>query len=182
MKVLSTGFEGLLILESDVFEDSRGFFMESFNQALYKKHNLPSNFVQENQSHSLKNVIRGLHFQKPPHAQVKLVRVVYGSILDVVVDLRRDQPTYMKVHTIELSAENRQQLLVPAGFAHGFSVLNESAGVFYKCDQHYYPEAEAGIAYNDPYLKIDWKVPSGVEVVSAKDRGLPQLSSLEFSF
>jgi len=182
MKVLSTGFEGLLILESDVFEDSRGFFMESFNQALYKKHNLPSNFVQDNQSHSVKNVIRGLHFQKPPFAQAKLVWAVYGVIQDAVVDLRKHSTTFGKVFSIELSGANKKRLLIPKGFAHGFSVLSETAGVIYKCDEFYNQETEAGILYNDDELKVDWKVPRSAAIVSAKDMALPRWSSLKSLF
>jgi dTDP-4-dehydrorhamnose 3,5-epimerase len=182
MKIEATGFEGLWILQPKVFEDDRGFFMESFNQELYFKNNLQKNFVQDNQSHSVKNVIRGLHFQKPPFAQTKLVRVLYGVVLDVVVDLRKDQPTFGKTFFIELSSENKKQVLIPKGFAHGFSVLSETAGVFYKCDEYYHPEADAGLHYNDRNLKIDWKVKQPNEIVSLKDQSLPKLSELTSYF
>ncbi len=182
MKVEKTGLEGLLILEPKVFADSRGLFMESFNGSVLHELGITVSFVQDNQSHSVKNVIRGLHFQKAPFAQTKLVRVIYGTIVDVVVDLRVHEPTFKKVYCLEISAENRKQLLIPKGFAHGFSVLSETAGVLYKCDEYYHPEAEGGLLYNDPSLTVDWKVRSSDALVSSKDLQLPTLPLSTFSF
>jgi dTDP-4-dehydrorhamnose 3,5-epimerase len=182
MKKEVTAFEGLLVLEPTVFQDNRGFFMESFNQQWYRSSNLISSFVQDNQSHSYKNVIRGLHFQKPPFAQTKLVRVLHGKICDVVVDLRSSQPTFGKIFSIELSAENRKQLLIPKGFAHGFSVLSDFAILFYKCDEYYHVDSEAGLLYSDPRLRIDWKVDMSNAIVSAKDKTLPKFEELENHF
>ncbi len=171
MKITKTPFEGLMIIEPRLFEDSRGYFFESYNKA---GSGIEVEFLQDNQSWSKKNVIRGLHFQASPYAQTKLVRTVTGRILDVVVDLRQSQPSFKKTFTIELSDENKLQLLIPRGFAHGFSVLSESAEVHYKCDQYYYPEYERGILYCDSELRIDWGVKEAV--VSAKDNALPTLA------
>ncbi len=182
MNVLKTSFEGLLIIEPDIFGDSRGYFFESYIKRKYQDAGVSMDFVQDNQSQSQKNVIRGLHFQKPPHAQTKLIRVLSGTILDVVVDLRKDQPTFKKSFSLELSAENKIQLLIPKGFAHGFSVLSEEAEIFYKCDDYYYPELEGGILYDDIELAIDWKVSSSESIVSAKDKGLPGLLKSDLSF
>jgi dTDP-4-dehydrorhamnose 3,5-epimerase len=173
MKISQTNFEGLLILEPKVNRDTRGHFMEAFNDRLLKQNGILMTFVQDNQSFSKKGVIRGLHFQTLPYAQTKLVRALTGIILDVVVDLRKFQPTFGKVFSIELSADNGKQLLIPKGFAHGFSVLSESADVLYKIDEYYHPEAEAGIFCKDPQLGVDWKVPSGTELISEKDILLP---------
>jgi dTDP-4-dehydrorhamnose 3,5-epimerase len=178
MKVETTGFNGLLILQPKVFEDSRGFFMESFNGQLHLENGLVNNFVQDNQSHSFKNVIRGLHFQKPPFAQTKLVRVLYGEVNDVVVDLRKSEPTYGKAFSIILSSKNNKQIYIPKGFAHGFSVLSDSAGLFYKCDEYYSPKADAGLLFNDPDLVIDWKVGASGAIVSQKDLTLPNFKEL----
>jgi dTDP-4-dehydrorhamnose 3,5-epimerase len=182
MKVVTTEFEGLLVLEPDVFQDHRGFFMESFNKEWYHENNLVSNFVQDNQSHSIKNVIRGLHFQKPPHAQTKLVRALYGKVWDVVVDLRSNQSTFGKKFLIELSSENRKQLLIPKGFAHGFSVLSDFAVLFYKCDQYYHSESDAGVLFSDPTLHIDWKVELSDAIVSMKDKTMPNFDQLKKYF
>lgn len=182
MKIEATGFKGLLLLEPEVFQDGRGFFMESYNQRSFIMAGIDVRFIQDNQSHSNKNVIRGLHFQKPPFAQTKLVRVGYGSVLDVVVDLRRDQATFGEAYITELSSDNKKQLLIPKGFAHGFSVLSERAGLFYKCDEYYNQAADAGLYYNDPKLKIDWKVKDLDAIVSAKDKALPSLSELPILF
>lgn len=173
MKIKETGFEGLYILEPKVFSDKRGFFFESYNYNALKELGIDIDFVQDNQSFSKKGVIRGLHFQRPPHAQTKLVRVLSGEILDVVVDLRIKEPTYGRSYSIELSSKNKLQLLVPKGFAHGFSVLSESAEILYKCDQYYHPLAEGGILFNDPYLNIDWGVSAHEILVSEKDNNLP---------
>ena len=182
MKIEKTSFEGVLILSPAVFNDSRGFFFESYNSKRFEELGLNYNWVQDNQSHSLHGVIRGLHFQKAPHAQTKLVRVLQGEILDVVVDLRKDQPTYGKSFSILLSSVNKQQLLVPKGFAHGFSVLSETADVLYKCDALYNKESESGILYNDPSLNIDWKIDNQYINVSEKDLILPRLANTDANF
>jgi dTDP-4-dehydrorhamnose 3,5-epimerase len=173
MPFIETGFPGLLVYEPLVFEDSRGFFYESYNQKIFGGAGVETQFVQDNQSRSTYGVIRGLHYQVPPYAQAKLVRALVGTILDVVVDVRKGSPTFGKVYSIELSAQNKKQLFVPAGFAHGFSVLSDVAEVMYKCDQFYHKGSEQGILYNDPALKIDWKVPSDKAIVSDKDKILP---------
>jgi dTDP-4-dehydrorhamnose 3,5-epimerase len=182
MKIELTGFEGLLVLTPTVYSDERGFFFESYNADRFEQAGLKHQWVQDNQSFSRKGVIRGLHFQKPPHAQAKLVRVLSGRILDVVVDLRSEQPTYGKVFAIELTAENKMQLLIPRGFAHGFSVLSETADVMYKCDGVYNKSSELGIKYNDRVLNIDWQVNESEEIVSEKDLQLPGFTGLETGF
>jgi len=178
----STAFEGLTVITPRVFSDARGYFFESYNDQAFKQAQLDFNWVQDNQSHSSYGVIRGLHFQKNPSAQTKLVRVLQGEILDVVVDLRKDQTTYGKVYSIVLSADNKQQLLVPRGFAHGFSVLSETADVMYKCDALYDKQSEAGICYNDPTLAIDWKIPMNKANVSEKDVILPGFADCDSNF
>lgn len=180
MNVIETGYKGLLILEPRVFGDSRGYFMESYNKKTLLAAGIDIEFVQDNQSSSRKGVLRGLHFQNSPFPQVKLIRVLNGLILDVVVDIRREEPTYGKHFSIELSSEKKNQLLVPKGFAHGFVVLSEMAEVLYKCDQYYHPEAEGGIAYNDPSLKIDWRLSSEELILSDKDKIHPNLSEAIF--
>lgn len=182
MKIIETGFEGLYIIEPKVIGDDRGFFMEAYNLGEFKKLGLEMSFVQDNQSHSLKNVIRGLHFQKPPYAQTKLVRVLYGSILDVVVDLRKGQPTFGKVFSIELSSHDKKQLHIPKGFAHGFSVLSNEAGLFYKCDEYYNAQADMGLNIFDKILGIDWKVNQSMAVVSQKDQAQPNFMDLPVYF
>jgi len=182
MKAELTGFEGLQVLTPAVYSDERGFFFESYNSERFEQAGLKQQWLQDNQSFSIKGVIRGLHFQKPPHAQAKLVRVLSGRILDVVVDLRSGQPTYGKVFAIELTAENKMQLLIPRGFAHGFSVLSETAEVMYKCDGIYNKESELGIKYNDPILKIDWQISESEAIVSEKDQQLPGFVGLETGF
>lgn len=169
MPFVETGVRDLLVFEPKVFEDSRGYFFEAYNSSVYAQQGLQIQFVQDNQSKSEYGVIRGLHYQLDPHAQTKLVRVLLGTILDVAVDIRKGSPTFGKVFAIELSAANKKQLLVPKGFAHGFSVLSETAEVMYKCDSLYNKESEAGIMYNDPTLNIDWKVPADKAKVSEKD-------------
>ncbi len=173
MPFISTPIQGLVIYEPMVFEDSRGFFFESFNEKIFSREGIKSAFVQDNQSHSGYGVIRGLHYQLAPYAQSKLVRVLSGKILDVAVDIRKGSPTYGRHFAIELSAENKKQLYIPHGFAHGFSVLSQTADVLYKCDAFYNKESEGGIRYNDPVLQIDWKIPSGKELVSEKDMQNP---------
>lgn len=170
MQITSTRFKDLYIIEPNVFEDNRGYFFESFNLKKFEEQTgLKPNFVQDNQSQSAHGVIRGLHFQTPPMAQAKLVRVLSGKVLDVVVDLRKSEPTYGEVFTIELSDENKKQLFIPRGFAHGLSVLSETAEFFYKCDNYYSPENEQGIIFNDKDLDIDWKVPFDNSKLSEKD-------------
>lgn len=182
MKIDSTPFEGLFVLAPRVFSDERGFFFESFNQQTFKQNDIDFNWVQDNQSHSQYGVIRGLHFQKPPFAQTKLVRVLQGEILDVVVDLRHASKTFGQSYSIVLSSKNHLQLLIPKGFAHGFSVLSETADVMYKCDAQYNKESESGILFNDPKLGIDWKVDADKMVVSSKDLILPAFDSTEIIF
>jgi dTDP-4-dehydrorhamnose 3,5-epimerase len=178
MPFIKTEFPGLVVFEPKVFGDERGYFFESYNHQLFVNEGLEYNWVQDNQSSSVYGVIRGLHFQKGNHAQTKLVRCLYGSILDVVVDLRKNSSTFRQTYTVELSAEKKNALLVPKGFAHGFSVLSEYAEVLYKCDALYNKESEGGLLYNDPSLKIDWKIPAGKEIVSDKDQLNPLFAHL----
>jgi dTDP-4-dehydrorhamnose 3,5-epimerase len=177
-----TTIPGLTIVEPSMFEDNRGFFFESYNEKHYHDNGVAMDFVQDNQSHSKHGVIRGLHFQAPPHAQTKLVRVLQGTIIDVAVDLRMGSPTYAQTFSIELSAANRKQLLIPKGFAHGFSVLSETADVLYKCDAYYNKDSERGIAWNDPELAIEWQIAAGKAVVSEKDRILPMFKDYSGEF
>ncbi|OHX67021.1 dTDP-4-dehydrorhamnose 3,5-epimerase [Flammeovirga pacifica] len=180
MKITSTKLKDCYIIEPQIFGDDRGYFFESFHLNKFTKATgLAVNFVQDNQSSSTFGVIRGLHFQKGVHAQAKLVRVLSGKVIDVAVDLRPDSETYGQFEAVELSAENRRQLFMPRGFAHGFSVLSETAEFAYKCDNYYNKESEGGIIYNDPDLNIDWKIPIGKEIISEKDQELPQLSALK---
>lgn len=173
MSFIKTGFPGLLIFKPVVFEDARGFFFESYNEKVFREDGVNYQWIQDNQSFSHYGVIRGLHYQNPPKAQAKLVRTLTGKILDIAVDIRAGSPSYGKVYSIELSSENKLQLLIPAGFAHGFSVLSEGATVLYKCDNLYDKSAEGSIAYNDPFLNIDWKIPPGKVILSDKDQGHP---------
>jgi dTDP-4-dehydrorhamnose 3,5-epimerase len=177
-----TEFPGLLIFEPIVYEDSRGYFFESYNENVFKEQNVDLRFVQDNQSSSSHGIVRGLHYQLNPQAQTKLIRVLAGNILDVVVDIRKNSPTYGKFFSIELSSANRKQLFIPPGFAHGFSVLSERAEVFYKCDKFYNRELEAGIRFNDPFLDIDWKVPVENVTISEKDRQLPLFADCKNNF
>lgn len=182
MPFIETGIEGLLIFEPRVFEDYRGHFFESYNKSAFEAAGLNYHFVQDNQSLSKYGVIRGLHYQLPPYAQCKLVRALQGKILDVAVDIRKGSSTYGKHFSIELTAENKKQLLIPHGFAHGFSVLSETAVVMYKCDTLYHKESEGGIIYNDPELGIDWQIPEDATVVSEKDLILPGLKDAKNNF
>ena len=182
MPFTQTNIPDLLIFEPNVFEDNRGFFFESFNELTYNEVGIEVNFVQDNQSWSKYGVIRGLHYQLNPHAQTKLIRVLNGKILDVAVDIRKGSPTFGKSFSVELSAENRKQLFIPAGFAHGFSVLSDHAEVLYKCDSFYNRESEAGIVYNDPTIYIDWKIPAAKVIVSEKDIKLPELDQSRNNF
>jgi dTDP-4-dehydrorhamnose 3,5-epimerase len=176
MPFITTPLPGVIVFEPRVFPDDRGFFFESYNQRLFHENNILNLFVQDNQSFSAYGVIRGLHYQRAPHAQSKLVRVVQGNILDVVVDMRAGSPAFGKSFSIELSAENKKQLFIPRGFAHGFSVLSETAELAYKCDQFYNKQSESGIRHNDPQLDIDWKIPPGKAVISEKDAQLPDFN------
>jgi len=170
MRVEACHIEGLFILEPKVFGDARGYFFESYNQTVFQQQGWDYQWVQDNQSSSVHGVIRGLHFQAPPFAQTKLVRVLRGAILDVAVDIRKGSPTYGQHVAVELSSENKLQLLIPAGFAHGFSVLSEQAEVMYKCDQVYNRASEGGLLYNDPALNIDWRVPVEASIISDNHR------------
>lgn len=171
MNITPTDFDDLYIIKPTVFEDSRGYFFESFHQKKFEDATgIQCEFVQDNQSRSIYGVIRGLHLQAPPVAQAKLVRVLKGEVLDVVVDLRKDKPTYGKSFSIHLSAENKQQLFIPRGFAHGIAVLSNEAEFFYKCDNYYSPENERGIMFNDASLNIDWKIVPEKRIISEKDQ------------
>ena len=182
MPFKTTEIPGLLIFEPAVFKDDRGYFFESYNEETFRRQGVDIRFVQDNQSFSRYGVIRGLHYQLDPHAQTKLVRCLQGRILDVAVDIRRNSSTYGKYVSVELSDENQRQLLVPRGFAHGFSVLSETATVSYKCDAFYHKDSEGGIRYDDPQLKIDWQVPAGKAVVSSKDVALPLFAECRNNF
>lgn len=182
MKILQTTIPDLLIVEPNVFEDARGYFFESYNKVKFQEQGIDITFIQDNQSKSSYGVTRGLHYQLNPKAQTKLVRVLHGSIWDVAVDIRKNSSTFGKWFGIELSAENKRQLLIPKGFAHGFSVLSLEAVVLYKCDDFYSPKDERGIMYNDPFLNIDWKVPSDKVILSAKDLKHPEFTLAETNF
>jgi dTDP-4-dehydrorhamnose 3,5-epimerase len=182
MNIVKTDLPGLVIIEPKVFEDERGYFFESYHEGKLSQQGVQTTFIQDNQSKSSYGVIRGLHYQLDPHAQTKLVRVLEGKIYDVAVDVRKGSTTFGKWFGIELSAENKKQLYVPQGFAHGFSVLSETAVVFYKCDNLYHPASEGGILYNDPDLGIDWKVDLEKAVLSPKDKALPLLKNANANF
>ncbi len=182
MNIIKTEIEGLLIIEPRVFKDSRGYFFESFSERDFAECGIPVKFVQDNESRSCYGVVRGLHFQKPPYSQAKLVRVVRGRVLDVAVDLRSESPTYGKYYAIELSEENHLQLFIPKGFAHGFSVLSDEAVFQYKCDEYYAPQSEGSVLWNDPDIGVDWGVPSPDIILSEKDTRSPLLKDLEKIF
>ena len=182
MKFIKTEIPEVVIIKPDVFGDSRGYFFESFNQKEFEENIGNIAFVQDNESKSTRGVLRGLHFQKPPFAQSKLVRCIDGILLDIVVDIRKGSPTYGKHIAVELSGENKLQLFVPKGFAHGFVVLSETAIVAYKVDNWYAPESDAGIMWNDSTLNIDWKIPPAEVKLSQKDQNLKSFSALETIF
>ncbi|WP_264525312.1 dTDP-4-dehydrorhamnose 3,5-epimerase [Flavobacterium sp. N502536] len=182
MKSEKTFIEDLLIIEPTVFGDERGYFFESYSKAKFADLGINIDFVQDNQSFSKKGTLRGLHYQNPPFSQTKLVRVLEGEIVDVAVDLRRDSPTYGKSFSVLLSAENKKQLLVPQGFAHGFSVISETASVMYKCDQFYDKVSEGGIRFDDPSLNIDWGINLKEAIVSEKDQILPFIENCNSLF
>ena len=182
MKFIKTEIPDVYIIEPSVFGDERGYFLESFNLEKFKENIYPINFVQDNESKSSKGVLRGLHFQKPPFEQAKLVRCIEGAVIDVAVDIRRGSPTYGKHVAIELSGENKRQLFVPRGFAHGFSVLSESAVFAYKVDNTYAPEFDAGIRYDDKELNIDWKLAEEDVQLSVKDENLSFFKDFDSPF
>ncbi len=170
MPIIDTSIKGLKVFEPKVWEDDRGYFYESYNANTFKEAGIHAKFVQDNQAKSVFGVLRGLHYQVPPFAQAKLVRVIEGEVLDVVVDIREGSPTYGQTYSILLSAENKKQLFVPRGFAHGYVVLSETAEFFYKCDNFYSKECEGSILYNDPTLNIDWKINLDQAILSEKDK------------
>ena len=178
MRVIATSIPDVVIIEPDVFADDRGYFFESYSQRKFDELIAPIRFVQDNESMSCYGVLRGLHFQRPPYAQSKLVRCVSGRVLDVAVDIRRDSATYGKYVAVELSDENRRQLFIPKGFAHGYVVLSDKAIFHYKCDEFYHPEVDGGIAWNDPHIGIDWPVCEQDIILSEKDSKLPLLSEI----
>lgn len=182
MTIEKTGIEDLVIAIPTVFNDKRGYFFESYNQAKFHENGIMYQFIQDNQSFSKRGVIRGLHLQINSFAQAKLVRVLQGEILDVAVDLRKNSPTYGQHFSVVLSAVNKKQLMVPHGFAHGFSVLSETASVMYKVDQLYHKESERGIRYDDPTLAIDWQLDVKEIIVSEKDLILPSFNEIDWEF
>jgi len=179
MKITTTAIEGVVILEPKVFGDERGYFFESFSQREFEEKVCKTTFVQDNESSSRYGVLRGLHFQKPPHAQAKLVRVVKGKVLDIAVDIRKGSPTFGHHVSTELSGENKRQLFIPRGFAHGFAVLSDEVVFQYKCDNYYVPHSEGGILWNDPALGIDWKLPEEDVILSEKDKKNVLLNELK---
>lgn len=182
MNVIQTEIPGVVVIEPRVFEDPRGYFFESFSQKDFDSQVREVKFVQDNESKSSYGVLRGLHFQKPPHAQSKLVRVVKGSVLDVAVDIRKGSPTFGKYVAVELSEQNHRQFFIPRGFAHGFVVLTDEVVFQYKCDNFYAPQSEGAVAWNDPDLNIDWKVPADKILLSDKDRRHPLLKDADWLF
>lgn len=182
MKIIETPIPGLLIIEPRVFADHRGYFFESYNQQKLQEAGISTQFIQDNESKSGRGVIRGLHYQLAPYAQVKLVRVIQGSVYDVAVDCRRGSPTFGQSFGLELSEDNKLQFYIPKGFAHGFSVLSPTAVFSYKCDAFYHPAAERGICYNDPALNIHWKIDASEALVSDKDLLLPLFAEAEMNF
>lgn len=182
MSFLTCDLEGLIIIEPAIFKDTRGYFFEAYNQTVFQQNGIACHFVQDNQSQSSYGVIRGLHYQLNPFAQAKLIRVLEGEILDVAVDIRKNSPTYGQHFSIRLSSENKKQLFLPSGFAHGFSVLSKTAIVLYKCDAFYNKQSEAGIRFDDELLQINWQVEAGKEIVSEKDLQLPSLKESVSNF
>lgn len=182
MEIIKTGIEGLLILEPRIFQDARGYFFESFSQREFEEKVGPVHFVQDNESMSSYGVMRGLHFQRPPYTQSKLVRCVKGAVLDVAVDIRQGSPTYGQHVAVELTAENHRQFFIPKGFAHGFAVLSETAVFQYKCDEFYHPEADAGISILDESLGIDWRIPMDKAILSDKDMRHGMLADFQSPF
>lgn len=179
MKIITTAIDGLVILEPKVFSDGRGYFFESFSQREFEEKVCKTTFVQDNESCSRYGVLRGLHFQKPPHAQAKLVRVVKGTVLDIALDIRKGSSTFGQHVATELSGENKRQLFIPRGFAHGFAALSDKAILQYKCDNYFAPGSEGGILWNDPALGIDWKLPAEAIILSEKDKKNKLLNELK---
>ncbi len=182
MEITTTPIAGLLVITPKVFRDDRGYFLETFNIKKLEEAGINTSFVQDNESKSTQGVIRGLHYQLNPYAQGKLVRAIEGTVYDVAVDLRKDSPTFGQWYGVELSGENKKQFYIPRGFAHGFSVLSETAVFAYKCDAYYHPEAERGIRFDDQELNIDWKVDVQKAVVSAKDEANVFFAKAEYNF
>jgi dTDP-4-dehydrorhamnose 3,5-epimerase len=182
MTIENTPIQDLLIINPTVFEDARGYFFEAYNQNTLAAQGITINFVQDNQSFSKRGTLRGLHYQNPPYDQTKLIRVLQGEIMDICVDIRRTSPTYGQHFAIRLSAENKKQLLIPNGFAHGFSVISETAVVLYKCDQFYNKASEGGIRFDDPSLNIDWGMDLKDAIVSDKDLVLPGIEGCNSEF
>lgn len=182
MNVIKTDIEGVVILEPRVFNDSRGYFFESYNKKTFDSEVCPVEFVQDNESCSSRGVMRGLHFQRPPYAQAKLVRCVRGAVLDVAVDIRKGSPTFGKYVSCLLTEENHRQFFIPRGFAHGFAVISDTAVFQYKCDNYYAPEADGGISILDPSLGIDWGFPFEEAILSDKDRKHPLLKDFDSPF
>lgn len=182
MNVIKTDIEGVVVIEPRVFDDARGYFFESYSKRRFDEAVRPVEFVQDNESMSTRGVIRGLHFQRPPFSQSKLVRCVRGVVLDVVVDIRRGSPTYGRHVAVELTGANRRQLFVPRGFAHGFAVLSDEAVFQYKCDNYYHPESEGGISIADRSLGIDWRIDPAEAIISEKDLRNPMFSDFESPF
>lgn len=182
MNIIKTEIDGVVILEPRIFNDSRGYFFESFSERDFNCNVRQVHFVQDNESKSTYGVLRGLHFQKPPYAQSKLVRVIKGTVLDVAVDIRRGSPTFGKHVAVELSEDNHRQFFIPRGFAHGFAVLTDEVVFQYKCDNFYAPQSEGAIAWDDPELGINWKIPASDVILSDKDRCHPHLAQAEWFF
>ena len=182
MEIIKTPIKGLLVIEPKVFADARGYFVETYNEERYREAGIDAQFVQDNQSCSSYGVVRGLHFQKPPYSQAKLVSCTVGRVLDVAVDLRPGSKTFGQWFSVELSGENHRQFFIPRGFAHGFSVLSEKAVFTYKCDNLYHPEAEGGLLLSDPDLNIDWQVPEDKRIISDKDTKHPKMAELKTPF
>jgi len=179
MNIIETALPGVLIVEPKVFGDARGYFFESWNRAAFEAAGITNDWVQDNESRSRFGVLRGLHYQAAPYTQAKIVRVIAGTVLDVAVDIRKGSPTYGKHVAVELSGENKRQLFIPRGFAHGFAVLSDEALFAYKCDNIYMPSAERGILFNDPALGIDWRIDLAQAVLSEKDKKHPLLAEIE---
>lgn len=182
MNIITTPIEGLLVIEPQVFRDARGYFVETYNRQRYFDAGIEAEFVQDNQSYSSYGVVRGLHFQRPPYTQAKLVCCTQGKVLDVAVDLRHDSKTFGQWYAVELSGENHRQFFIPRGFAHGFSVLSDTATFTYKCDNLYHPEADGGVLLSDPDLKIDWRIPESERILSEKDKKHPLFRNLPLIF
>ena len=182
MEIIKTAIEGVVVIEPRLFKDGRGYFFESFNQREFEEKVCKTTFVQDNESKSSYGVIRGLHFQKPPFAQSKLVRVVKGAVWDVAVDIRKGSPTFGQHVAVELTEDNHRQFFIPRGFAHGFSVLSEEVVFQYKCDNFYAPQYEGAIAWDDPDLGIDWSIPIDKVVLSEKDKKHPVLKNANLMF